>query len=514
MKAYLYIRFSTKQQEQGDSVRRQEAEAKKWCKTHDIELSDLTFEDLGVSAFKEGGKRPALADLIDAIEIGKIARDSYILVENDDRLSRQGWYATQQMIRHMVIDLGVKLVVLSSNEIYDQSNIDDIAKNILLMFNADRAHKESLRKSEMIRASRQKRRDDETLTGKLPFWLTRDEDKILLNDKADIVRTIVDLKKSGKSNQATARFLNDNNIASATGVQWNASAIRMVCANHAIYGAKAYFITNGSRKMSLDKVVEKKLPAIVTKADFDAVQTTQKNRGRRSTKTPFSLLLKCGSCGGGMVQRTSTYKDRKIIYRRCIGSLEGRCDQNHLIREPDAILSHALRELKYIDSVQQYISKAGGIQKQIDTIKQTEQQLLDLGNVDALTNLYTRLSDLESQLVDAKKEDEAQEQKPIDFDYKNVFDIEDTGEQNAMLKRVLERIEIHYRGIVDKKSSSKWFIKAVQRNKHSQSFILNQYHGFGNWKIVFETNTEQFKEELENLTSNVSYDDAPDDLDY
>ena len=43
MKAYLYIRFSTKQQEQGDSVRRQEAAGKVWCKTHDDELSDLTF---------------------------------------------------------------------------------------------------------------------------------------------------------------------------------------------------------------------------------------------------------------------------------------------------------------------------------------------------------------------------------------------------------------------------------------------------------------------------------------
>ena len=504
MKAYLYIRFSSKQQEQGDSVKRQEAAARKWCDDNSVELSDLTFEDLGVSAFKEGGKRPALADLIEAIEVGKIARDSYVLVENDDRLSRRGWYATQQMIRHMVLDLGVKLVVLSSNTVYDQSNIEDIAQNILLMFNADRAYKESQRKSEMIRAARQTRRDNESLTGKLPFWLIRKDDQIILDSaKADTVRLIVELKKNGKSNQATARFLNDQKIKSATGGKWNASAIRMVCSNHAIYGAKAYFITDGSRKMSLDKVVEDKLPAIVTKADFDAVQTTQKHRGRRSTKTPFSLLLKCGKCGGGMVQRTSMYKEKKMIYRRCIASLEGRCDQNRLIREPDLILSTALKDMTYIDSVHQHVSKVSEIQKQIETLKETQDRLLALGQVDALTNLYTTMTQLDQKLQQAKVEDEAQEQKPIDFNYKNVFDIEDTAEQNAMLKRVVHSIELHYLGLVDKKTSSKWRIKVNQRNNHHQSFVVNQYHGFGNWEIIQETNTEKFKEELALLTEDI-----------
>ncbi|PTP81156.1 recombinase family protein [Vibrio splendidus] len=503
MKAYLYIRFSSKQQEQGDSVRRQEKAAHEWCKVNEVELSDMTFEDLGVSAFKEGGKRPALADLIEAIEMGKISRGSYVLVENDDRLSRLGWYATQQMIRHMVIDLGVKLVVLSSSTVYDTSNIEDIAQNILLMFNADRAYKESLRKSDMIRAARQKRRDDETLTGKLPFWLDRVDGDIRLNKRADVVRLIVELKKSGKSNQATARFLNDQKIPSASGVQWNASAVRVVFSNHAIYGAKAYFITDSKRKMHLDKIVENKLPPIVTKADFDAVQVVKKNVGNKSTKTPFSNLLKCGACGGGMVQRTSTYKEKKMIYRKCIGSLEGRCEQTKQIREPDVILVEALKDIKYIDSVQQHVSKVGELNKQIDTIKQTEQRLLELGNIDALTNLYTRLTDLESKLIGAKKEDEAQEQKPMDFDYKRVFDIEDTSEQNAMLKRVIESIVIQYLGVVDRKSSSRWRVKVIQRNGHHQSFVINQTHGFGNWKIVQETNTEKFKEELEKLTSGI-----------
>ncbi|EMC8460717.1 recombinase family protein [Vibrio alginolyticus] len=503
MKAYLYIRFSSKKQELGDSIRRQEEAAKRWCHLNNVELSDLTFEDLGVSAFKEGGKRPALADLIETIRMGKIERGSYVLFENTDRLTRRGYDHANELVKE-IVNLGVKLVLVSTGQVVEKSNIVNLAPMLPLLLDADRAYAESERKSRLIRASRQIRRDNESLTGKLPFWLIRKDGKILLDsEKADTVRLIVELKKSGKSNQSTARFLNDQNIKSATGGKWNASAIRMVCSNHAIYGAKAYFITDSSRKMNLDKVVEDKLPAIVTKADFDAVQTTQKHRGRRSTKTPFSLLLKCGKCGGGMVQRTSMYKEKKMIYRRCIASLEGRCDQNKLIREPDLILSAALKDMTYIDSVQQHVSMVGEIQKQIETLKETQDRLLALGQVDALTNLYTTLSQLEQRLQQAKVEDEAQEQKPIDFNYKNVFDIEDAGEQNAMLKRVLDSIEVHYLGLVDKKTSSKWRIKVNQRNNHHQSFVVNQYHGFGNWEIVQETNTEKFKEELKQLTRGI-----------
>jgi hypothetical protein len=72
-----------------------------------------------------------------------------------------------------------------------------------------------------------------------------------------------------------------------------------------------------------------------------------------------------------------------------------------------------------------------------------------------------------------------------------------------MLKRVVDSIELHYLGLVDKKTSSKWRVKVNQRNNHHQSFVVNQYHGFGNWEIVQETNTEKFKEELNKLTSGI-----------
>ncbi|EPW5499124.1 TPA: recombinase family protein [Vibrio vulnificus] len=503
MKAYLYSRFSTKQQESGDSLRRQLETAKAWCTANEIELSDLTFEDLGVSAFKEGGKRPALADLVNAIETGKIATGSYILVENDDRLSRLGWYPTQQMIRHMVLGLNVKLVVLSSNTIYTDENIEDIAQNVLLMFNADRAHKESLRKSEMIRASRKQRREQESLTGKLPFWLDRIEDTIVLNERAKVVTKIFELKQSGFSNQKIARDLNNDGIPSATGVQWNASAIRAVYTNHAVYGAKAYYVTDSKRKLVLDKVAEQKFPSIVSKSDFQAVQHTQ-SVGRRSTVSPFTGLFRCGCCSGGMVQRTSTYKDKKMIYRKCIGATEGRCEQTTQIRQPDDVLKYVLSKMQYV--VQKHeppTVEHTKLQAQFNALKATEQTLLEKQQFGALEKLYVTMNDIEQKLLEANKNIEIS--RDIDFgtDFRNVFDLESAEEQNAVMKKLLDRIEIHYLGRGERKTTILWRVKVVQRNNHVISFMLRQAHGFGNWTVKFKTDTEQLQNEILALTKDV-----------
>nr|WP_290095175.1 recombinase family protein [uncultured Escherichia sp.] len=48
-KAYSYIRFSSKKQEQGDSVRRQIALAEHYAHANNLILSDKNFQDLGIS---------------------------------------------------------------------------------------------------------------------------------------------------------------------------------------------------------------------------------------------------------------------------------------------------------------------------------------------------------------------------------------------------------------------------------------------------------------------------------
>ncbi|MEC8482220.1 MAG: recombinase family protein, partial [Pseudomonadota bacterium] len=90
-KAYSYLRFSTPEQMKGDSFRRQTALAQSYASKNNLILdNELTFEDLGVSAYQ--GRNKAKGNLglfLEAVQTGLIERDSVLLVESLDRISRE-----------------------------------------------------------------------------------------------------------------------------------------------------------------------------------------------------------------------------------------------------------------------------------------------------------------------------------------------------------------------------------------------------------------------------------------
>ncbi len=88
--AYSYIRFSTVEQIKGDSLRRQTTASAQYAAANGLELdTSLNAQDLGVSAFSGANfESGALGKFITAIDEGRVARGSYLLVESLDRLSR------------------------------------------------------------------------------------------------------------------------------------------------------------------------------------------------------------------------------------------------------------------------------------------------------------------------------------------------------------------------------------------------------------------------------------------
>lgn len=89
--AYLYIRFSTKDQEGGDSYDRQDRGGRGLIESKGWTLVE-TVEDLGKSAWKgkhlNGGE---LGKFSERVRAGDIAAGSWLVAEKTDRLSRQGW---------------------------------------------------------------------------------------------------------------------------------------------------------------------------------------------------------------------------------------------------------------------------------------------------------------------------------------------------------------------------------------------------------------------------------------
>src|SRR4051812_945485 len=89
-KAYSYIRFSTPEQRKGDSLERQTDKASNYAAEHGLELdTELNLTDLGVSGYRlKNAKVGALGLFMRAVEDGRVASGSYLLIENVDRLTR------------------------------------------------------------------------------------------------------------------------------------------------------------------------------------------------------------------------------------------------------------------------------------------------------------------------------------------------------------------------------------------------------------------------------------------
>jgi len=152
-KAYSYIRFSTPEQEKGDSLRRQESEAKKYAEEHGLTLDESQkFKDLGKSGYKGFNRIDgALKDFLDLVEKGEILKGSVLIVEHLDRLSREKIMDALTLFMNL-IQKEIKIVTLQDNMEYDRTSINkypyQLSSSIGLMA---AAHNESLKKSKRIR---------------------------------------------------------------------------------------------------------------------------------------------------------------------------------------------------------------------------------------------------------------------------------------------------------------------------------------------------------------------------
>src|SRR3954447_145103 len=123
---YSYLRYSSMQQGDGDSERRQGALAAQWCKRHDVQLDiSRTYLDRGRSAYhgRHRQKGGALAAFLSEVERGDIPRGSLLIIENLDRLSRENPWDALSLLTGLVNN-GVSVVVLSPSEMIYERGCD------------------------------------------------------------------------------------------------------------------------------------------------------------------------------------------------------------------------------------------------------------------------------------------------------------------------------------------------------------------------------------------------------
>jgi len=177
-KAYSYLRFSTPEQEEGDSIRRQITNTQAYARELGLELDDtLRFEDKGVSAFRgKNSSEGALAEFLENVKAGKVPEGSFLIVEALDRVSRENPYEAMDVLNG-ILRQGISVAVASEREVYSRESLRKHPFEMLKpLMRFQTAHEESKKKSyrtlENWKAKRDLAAQGKVMSTQGPAWLT------------------------------------------------------------------------------------------------------------------------------------------------------------------------------------------------------------------------------------------------------------------------------------------------------------------------------------------------------
>ncbi|AXO53790.1 TPA: recombinase family protein [Klebsiella pneumoniae] len=492
--AYSYIRFSSKKQEQGDSVRRQTELAEQYAHANSLILSDKNFQDLGISAFKEGN-RPSLGDMLEAIEKGQIEQGSTIIIESLDRLSRRGIDVTQQIIKS-ILQNNVFIASLVDGLLLNRESTNDLVSVIRIALAADLAYKESEKKSQRLRETkgqqRQRALNGEVINKILPFWLERKQNKFVFSEKLDTVKRIIELRRKGLGTNKIAKTLNNEGHKPLRSAGWNHTTVGKTINSVALYGAYQTSETTKDRKVILLDIVEDYYPAVISKEEFMLLQSDQKQNkpGYKSEHNAFTGILK-HECGGALVRKFHVVSGKTYQYHVCANARDGKCNVTKNFKNIEIALYQIMKELK--------LEKKTSIDETLllerNSVKAKIQELNDmLLNVSKIPiSVIQTINNLEEKQHGLEENIKQQNNMIISeqaFDFNLLQEIKDPQELNMMLKRVIEQIIVFNIG-------KRWRVKVMYRNKHSQSFIWDGE------KISFISDTKKLLELFKSQTEEV-----------
>lgn len=297
--AYSYIRFSAKEQERGDSLRRQTDLRDAWLKRHPgVKLDPLTLRDLGVSAFRglhRSGDAHALGEFLKAVESGRVAKGSLLLLENLDRLSREDELTATHLFTGLLL-AGIRIVQLEPEVVFDRKSGQlEIMRAVLEL---GRAHAESARKSVRVgEAWAQKRKaaasSGKPMTGRCPAWLKLVGGRFEFRAGArDLIRRMFAMCTGGHGCRSIAAEFTREKVPVWGKGHWEEAYIRKVIAGRDVLGEFQPMTrgpAGGPKRVPDGDPVKGYYPAAVTEQEWFSAQAARKlrdRRGGRPTKDP------------------------------------------------------------------------------------------------------------------------------------------------------------------------------------------------------------------------------------
>ena len=369
-KAYSYIRMSTDSQLKGDSLRRQLEASKIYAENNQLELVNsidgVSLNDIGVSAFKGNNTQKGVLSLfLEALEKGKIEKNSVLLIESLDRLSRDR--LSDALTQFMsILKKGIEIVTLADQQKYTSEIINQNPGSLFISLGVMfRANEESEIKSKRLIAAWANKRnnvENKILTKTCPAWLKYDEISKkfnLVENRTEIIKKIFDMCTNTCGLYSIARYLNEHNIpVFGTGKIWYISYVKKILENRSVIGEfTPHHYVEGKRQKVGDPISEY-FPKVIDEETFLLAQVAISKRsltgkGRKGTNFTnlFSGLLSCGLCEFAVMLRTHDSSSKSGRYLTCSNkNVSAGCQlPSWNLSEFEGMIFKHLREINFAD---------------------------------------------------------------------------------------------------------------------------------------------------------------------
>ncbi|EKO3915510.1 recombinase family protein [Vibrio fluvialis] len=333
--AYSYIRFSSEKQKLGQSLQRQTERAKEYAQANGLTLSEMTFQDLGISAFTGANKQgdAGLAKFLEACEQGRIEQGATLIIESLDRLSREEIDIALDQLR--AITRYVNVFSITDNRLYTAKM--QLTDYIVALVSMARANEESVVKSQRLRAMWANRRNNPDKVKKSkqrPFWLDLSDDQmsyVVDEEKSAIVQRIFEMRLKGIGSPTICKTLNHEGITSPHNKGWNTTAINQLLRSRKVLGEYRPKKLVDKKYEETGQVHTDYYPSAITEDLFYRVQVVLNQKASDlklglgvSTGSHNNILKHVGRCTCGSMLTITTKRSR--YYFNCKASRKGLCD--------------------------------------------------------------------------------------------------------------------------------------------------------------------------------------------
>jgi DNA invertase Pin-like site-specific DNA recombinase len=365
-KAYSYIRFSTKEQEKGDSLRRQTEGTEEIANLLSLELDTTLRIDRGLSSFTGDNRtKGALGEFLRLVEQDKIAVGSCLIIEHFDRLTRQGMTEAIHLLTGILLK-GIDLYTKMDKKHFTKDSFDAmdlITSAIILQQGHDESEKKRIRAREFWNDKRKEARSGiRKLTRECPMWLEYEgyweSDKKYITtgykeipERVKTIKKIFKMKKDGKGPEAIASKLNAMKDVwlparlVKTGKQrkpgWYTSLVNLYLNDRKLIGElqpHRYTKVNGKRVNIPDGEPFQYYPPVIDKVLFNQVQKIISDNGKKDGRgggrgdlvnNLFGQMAYCSICGSPM-RYLNRGDEPQIRQFRCSKAMVGLCIMTNL----------------------------------------------------------------------------------------------------------------------------------------------------------------------------------------